>query len=74
MSIGLFLSAGILLISDLNPVSAPPAYLDPGSGSYLIQLLVAAFLGGLLALRGYWGRIRKLFSKDNEEEVSETDE
>jgi hypothetical protein len=34
------------------------AYLDPGSGSYLIQLLVAAALGGLLLLRLYWQRVK----------------
>ena len=34
------------------------AYLDPGSGSYLLQLLVAAALGGLLLLRLYWQKVR----------------
>ena len=33
------------------------AYLDPGSGSYLFQLLIAAVLGGLFVLKTAWHRI-----------------
>ena len=33
-------------------------YLDPGSGSFILQLLIAAILGGLVAIRAYWGRIK----------------
>jgi hypothetical protein len=39
------------------------AYLDPGSGSYLLQLLLAALFGGLFALRMSWGRVKSYFSK-----------
>ena len=43
------------------------AYLDPGTGSYLIQLLLAAFLGIGIGFRLFWGKIKvtikKLFSK-----------
>ena len=42
---------------------APRLYLDPGSGSFLIQLLIAALLGAGIALRVYWGKIRELFGK-----------
>lgn len=52
--------------------SAPPAYLDPGSGSYLLQLLIAGALGGLLMLRIYWGKVtdffRKLFGRSLEDD------
>jgi hypothetical protein len=34
-----------------------PAYLDPGSGSYLIQLLIGGLVGLLFLLKAYWGRI-----------------
>jgi len=48
------------------------AYLDPGSGSYLLQLLIAGLLGGLFAIRAYWGKIKNLFRRGSrdEEEVS----
>lgn len=42
---------------------APHFYLDPGSGSFLIQLLIAALLGVGIALRAYWGKIKTLFGK-----------
>ena len=34
------------------------AYLDPGSGSYLLQIAIASLLGGILALRLFWNRIK----------------
>ena len=40
---------------------APLVYLDPGSGSFLIQLLIAAALGLGIALRASWGRIKGWF-------------
>ncbi len=40
----------------------PASYLDPGSGSYLLQLLIAGALGALFALRLYWSRVRQFFS------------
>lgn len=48
-------------------LASPYAYLDPGSGSYLLQLLIASALGGLVVLRMYWSRvtafIRRIFGK-----------
>ena len=48
------------------------AYLDPGTGSYFIQIALAAIVGALFAVRLFWGRIKaffqKLFSKEEEEE------
>ena len=49
------------------------AYLDPGTGSYIIQLIMAVFLGGIFALKIFWKQIKiffvKIFSKNqfNEE-------
>lgn len=40
---------------------APQFYLDPGSGSFLIQLLIATLLGLGIALRASWGKIKGLF-------------
>ena len=36
-------------------------YLDFGSGSILIQLLVAAALGAAIAVRASWGKIKGWF-------------
>lgn len=49
-------------------VPAPTwAYVDPGAGSYLIQMLLAGILGSLFAFKNYWTllwqRLRDKFRK-----------
>ena len=51
----------------------PLAYLDPGSGSFLIQILIAALLGIGVAIRASWGRIKKLFGKDKVDGQTDND-
>lgn len=34
------------------------AYLDPGTGSYVFQVLVAAVIGGLFTIKIYWRKIK----------------
>ncbi len=37
-------------------------YLDPGSGSLLIQLIAAGFLGGIgILIKVFWGRLKAFF-------------
>jgi len=54
---------GIFIAIFINLIFAKEglAYLDPGSGSYLLQLLLGALLGGLFALKVFWGRITAFF-------------
>ena len=40
---------------------APLPYLDPGSGSFLVQLLIAALLGIGVAVRASWSKIKGWF-------------
>jgi hypothetical protein len=35
------------------------AYLDAGSGSYIIQVLIALAVGALYSIKVYWNRIRE---------------
>lgn len=37
-------------------------YLDPGSGSILLQVLVAGLLGGAFIVKSYWKKIKTLFT------------
>jgi hypothetical protein len=39
------------------------AYLDPGTGSYLLQLALAGVLGASYAVKHFWGRIKALFTR-----------
>ena len=40
----------------LEPITL--AYLDPGMGSYALQILMAGLFGGMFALRQSWGELR----------------
>ncbi len=44
-------------------------YLDPGTGSFLIQLLLAVFLGAGVAVKIYWSKIKGLFLKKEAQPV-----
>lgn len=67
MHLGLFSSLAHIVKSSV-PLRGGEYYLDPGSGSFLIQLLIAALLGGAFVVRSYWEKIlgffRRLFRKD----------
>jgi hypothetical protein len=39
------------------------AYLDPGTGSYVFQILVGAFIGGLFAIKIFWQKVKTFFVK-----------
>jgi hypothetical protein len=36
------------------------AYIDPGSGSFILQALVAALAGVAVAISAYWTRIKQI--------------
>ena len=48
-------------------------YLDPGSGSYLVQAIIAAVLGGLFYIKGLWRKIRALFTRDRKNQENENE-
>ncbi len=51
------------------------AYLDPGTGSYILQLIIAGLLGGLFALKMFWSKVKNffvnVFSRRNKHEKTE---
>ncbi|MHB8094254.1 MAG: hypothetical protein ACYDH0_04855 [Candidatus Aminicenantales bacterium] len=51
-----------IVVAFLTPVYAL-AYIDPGTGSYLIQLLIAAFVAISFSIKIFWKKIVRLFSK-----------
>ncbi len=52
-----------MLLVRYSAFAAALLYLDPGSGSFLIQLLLAVLLGAGVAVRMYWSKIKGLFVK-----------
>jgi hypothetical protein len=60
----MFLPSILIASADLaGRLTPPPAYLDPGSGSFILQLLVAGILGGLVALRMSWSKLKARFTR-----------
>lgn len=61
------LASALLLI----PASAAHAYIDPGTGSYILQIALAFFLGALFALKMFWKNIKvfivNIFSRGNKQ-------
>lgn len=37
------------------------AYLDSGTGSYVVQVLIGALMGGIITVRFYWRNIVNFF-------------
>jgi membrane-anchored glycerophosphoryl diester phosphodiesterase (GDPDase) len=48
---------GLYLLSALNALS----YIDPGSGSYVLQILIASVLGILTLIKIYWSKLKAFF-------------
>ncbi len=56
---------------------APLLYLDPGSGSFLLQLAIAALLGAGVFIGASWSKIKRLFGikpKPTEENTDDEDD
>ena len=44
------------------PTGSAQAYLDPGSGSLVVQIIIGGILAALVAIRLYWSRIIGFFT------------
>ena len=42
-------------------------YIDPGSGSYLIQAIIAAVLGALFYFKTIWWKVKSFFTKQKKD-------
>ena len=55
----------LLLVISERPAEA---YIDPGTASYVFQVVAGAILGGVFLLRTYWNRVvssvRSMVSRD----------
>jgi len=64
------LATAVLLIS----VQDAYAYLDPGTGSMILQGLIGGIAGGLFAIRVYWGKLKSRFGRTPSAARSSRDE
>ncbi len=51
-----------------------PAYLDPGSGSFILQILIASLLGAVFIIRAYWQKITAFIHKGSSQQKEEDTE
>jgi hypothetical protein len=51
-----------------------PIYLDPGSGSFLLQLVIAAIAGLTIAVGSQWSKIKRLVSKKKKKAETDDDD
>jgi hypothetical protein len=55
---------GVVTVAALAFVAAPAwAYLDPGTGSYVFQVVAAALVSVGFLARAYWHRLRTLLGR-----------
>ena len=67
---------GLLILLEMPFLSSHDvlAYLDPGTGSFLVQLLIGGIVGALVLLKAYWAKIRAFFSKGNQNQSVDSQE
>ncbi len=66
-----FAGLGITLLLTTSPAHA---YLDPGTGSMLLQGLIAAVAGVMVTARMYWHKIKGFFGRGAEPKAHEKDD
>ena len=54
---------GFVLLSALDIASPAHAYLDPGTGSMLLQMLLGGLAGVLVIGKLYWHRVMGFFGR-----------
>jgi hypothetical protein len=57
----LFYGLFLIVVFQLTLSQNAFAYLDPGTGSYVYQVLVAAIIGGLFTIKTFWRKIMNFF-------------
>jgi hypothetical protein len=45
-------------------VNSAEAYLDPGTGSLMLQSMLALFAGAAVTLKLYWAKLKSFFAHD----------
>ena len=60
-----------IVLSVLFVPTDASAYIDPGTGSYILQIIAAGILGGLFAIKMFWFQVkdffRRLFSRSKDQ-------
>jgi hypothetical protein len=64
----------LLLLTLWLPARDAHAYLDPGTGSFLLQAVIAVVMGALLSLKLYWQQLKSFFAGKRDRPGTERDD
>ncbi len=64
----------LLLLTLWLPARDAHAYLDPGTGSFLLQAVIAVVMGALLSLKLYWQQLKSFFAGKRDRRGPEQDD
>jgi membrane protein implicated in regulation of membrane protease activity len=67
MPVTLMILAAMFL---LVPIGSAFAYIDPGTGSMIVQVVIAVLVGGAAFIGAFW---RKLFRRRRDQDDDQTD-
>lgn len=59
----ILLSVVVALVIVLIPFKEAFAYLDPGTGSFIFQIIMAGILGALFTLKVFWKQVKQYCSR-----------
>lgn len=52
-----------MIVIDPSVHTTVNLYLDPGTGSIILQVVIATLMGSTLAAKIYWTKLKALFSR-----------
>lgn len=61
----------LVLFLHLVPAERAEAYLDPGTGSYIFQMLAAVVLTAAFTIKHYWRNLKAFFSRRRARKVED---
>lgn len=53
----------LLIAAAIWPVHTAHAYVDPGTGSFIVQIIIGLFFGAAYTVRRFWSTIKGWFKK-----------
>ena len=62
--------AGLVFVAVMNPGQPAHAYLDPGTGGFILQMLLGGFAGALVVGKLYWHRFTEVFRHEGKDDGS----
>jgi hypothetical protein len=68
----------VMVLAGLMYSQSASAYLDPGTGSLMLQMLIAGVMGALFTMKLYWYRVKafvaRILGRSVDEEIGELEQ